>query len=336
MKNLSFSRQILPVLAIAGIVVAAILIFANLPDRSMSDPMIEPPRSPDAQSETGTVAGTGVVEPSSEEIEIGAHISGVVDQVYVAPGDLVTQGQPLFRVDTRDIRARVNEAAARVASLRQSVASAQTSLRVANEQLALYSGVEDQRAISDQEVIERRGARDTARAQLAVTQAQYREAQAALASARTQLERHTVRAPQTATVLQLNIRTGEFANAGPGMGGSSEPLIVMGVTEPLHVRVSIDENEIERLDIGAPAIVSARGDAARQVEARYVRTEPLVVPKTSLTNAATELVDVRVLELLYALPAQGHSMFVGQQVDAFVPAQADEEDDPAANEGDAE
>lgn len=333
MKNLSFSRQILPILAIAGIVLAAIMIWASLPDRTMSEPMIEPPRSPSAQSDSGTVAGTGVVEPSSEEIEIGAHISGVVDQVFVSPGDLVTQGQPLFRVDTRDIAARVNEARARAASARQSVSSAQTSLRVANEQLALYQGVEDRRAISDQEVIERRGARDTARAQLSVARAQYQEAQAALASARTQLERHTVRAPQTATILQLNVRAGEFANAGPGMGGNSEPLIVMGVTEPLYVRVSIDENEIERLDIGAPAIVSARGDAARQVEARYVRTEPLVVPKTSLTNAATELVDVRVLQLLYALPAAGHSMFVGQQVDAFVPAQDGDDD---ISEGDDE
>ena len=326
MNKISFSRQILPVIAIIGIIVTAIIVFTNLPDRSMSEPEIEPPRSPEAQSTSGTVAGTGVVEPSSEEIAIGAHIAGVVDRVYVAPGDLVTQGQPLFRVDTRDVTARVNEAGARVASLRQTVASARTSLRVADEQLALYAGVEDPRAVSNQEVIERRGARDTARAQLAVAQAQYREAQTALASARTQLERHTVRAPRTATVLQLNIRTGEFANAGPGMGGNSEPLIVMGVTEPLYVRVSIDENEIERLDIGAPAIVSARGDAARQVEARYVRTEPLVVPKTSLTNAATELVDVRVLELLYALPGEGHSMFVGQQVDAFVPARGDGED----------
>lgn len=324
MKNLNFSRQILPIIAIVGIILTAILIYAYLPDRSLSDPASEPPRSPSAQSDTGSVSGTGIVEPSSEEIDIGSHVSGIVDQIYVAPGDLVTQGQPLFRIDTRDIAAQVNETRARVASLRQSVASAQTSLRVANEQLALYASVEDQRAISEQEVIERRGVRDNARAQLGVARAQYQEAQATLARARTQLDRHTVRAPQTATLLQLNVRTGEFANAGPGAGGNSDPLIVMGVTEPLHVRVSIDENEIDRLDIGAPAIVSARGDAGRQITARYVRTEPLVVPKTSLTNAATELVDVRVLELLYALPAEGPSMFVGQQVDAFVPARSEE------------
>ena len=68
MKNLNFSRQILPIIAIVGIILTAILIFAYLPDRSLSDPASEPPRSPSAQSETGSVSGTGIVEPSSEEI----------------------------------------------------------------------------------------------------------------------------------------------------------------------------------------------------------------------------------------------------------------------------
>ena len=31
-------------------------------------------------------------------------------------------------------------------------------------------------------------------------------------------------------------------------------------------------------------------------------------------------VDVRVLQLIYALPLDGHRLFSGQQIDAFVPA----------------
>ena len=50
-----------------------------------------------------------------------------------------------------------------------------------------------------------------------------------------------------------------------------------------------------------------------------MRAEPQVVPKRSLTNSAAERVDVRVLQLIYALPKTDRFR-VGQQVDAFIPA----------------
>jgi len=53
-----------------------------------------------------------------------------------------------------------------------------------------------------------------------------------------------------------------------------------------------------------------------------VRVEPLIVPKRSLTNSATERVDVHVLQVIFALPTEGRSFFVGQQVYGFVPAKA--------------
>ena len=47
-----------------------------------------------------------------------------------------------------------------------------------------------------------------------------------------------------------------------------------------------------------------------------------MVPKRQLTNAAAERVDVRVLQVIYALPEDARDIFrVGQQVDAFIPAQ---------------
>ena len=51
-----------------------------------------------------------------------------------------------------------------------------------------------------------------------------------------------------------------------------------------------------------------------------MRAEPLIVPKRSLTNASTERVDIRVLQIIYALPADNGGFFVGQQVDGFIPA----------------
>jgi HlyD family secretion protein len=117
-------------------------------------------------------------------------------------------------------------------------------------------------------------------------------------------------------VLQVKLRAGEFA---PAMQ-LSEPLITLGVVQPLHVKIDIDEADIPRADLRSTASVSPRGASGVRVAASFVRVEPLVVPKRSLTNAANERVDTRVLQVVYALPDNAQGFFVGQQVDAFIAA----------------
>ena len=65
--------------------------------------------------------------------------------------------------------------------------------------------------------------------------------------------------------------------------------------------------------------MSPRGNSDIRATATFVRAEPLVTPKVSLTNSASERVDVRVLQLIYQLPEESNFV-VGQQVDAFVRA----------------
>ena len=318
MPRLNFSRQILPILAVIAIIVSIVIVLRTQPDRALAQPV----RTPPVANGRPVVAGAGVVEPASELIEIGAEVPGVVDRVFVAAGDTVGAGAPLFSVDSRDARAAVRAAEARVARLRSQVAAARTSLSVARRQYALYAQAGDPRAVSRQEVITRQGAVEDTAAQAAVASAQLREAEAQLQTARVTLARHLVRAPKAATVLQVRTREGQFAPAGRQGNGDQDPLVTMGVIDPLHVRIDIDENEIERVALGQAASISPRGAAARRVQVAFVRAEPLIVPKRSLTNASTERVDIRVLQLIYALPRGRRDYFVGQQVDAFVPAKA--------------
>jgi HlyD family secretion protein len=233
----------------------------------------------------------------------------------------VDVGAPLFRIDTRDIRAAQESATARRESAARSLDAARTQLTVAQNQLALFTNVKDPRAVSRLEVIDRQGVVANARAQVELARAQLKTAEAEQQSLAIDRERRTVRAPLAAQVLQVKTRVGEYASSAPNAGdGTQDPLVTLGVTEPLYVRIDIDENEIERVAMGKPAVVSSRGNAAAPVTVTFVRAEPQVVPKRSLTNSSSERVDVRVLQLIYALPANGHSMFVGQQVDAFVPS----------------
>ena len=319
LRNLSFSRQILPALAVVGTIGAVAFIATNQPDRTLEEPSREPPRATGALATGARVAGSGVVEPSSETIDIGSALSGLVLDVMVRPGGRVGQGQPLFTVDDRAVRAQLRQAEAGINEARAAIAEAQTAQATAQRQLALYRSIEDSAAVSRAEVIRAEGEANAARSRLALAQARLEAANAAVGAARTELGRLTVRAPIAGEILAVNIRKGEYVST---MGGAqSQPFIQMGQTVPLHVRVDIDESEATRVDFGKAAKVSPRGAAESQVEARFVRAEPLVVPKRSLTNSSQERVDVRVLQVIYELPNREDGLFrVGQQVDAFIPA----------------
>ena len=317
LKNLSFSRQILPLIAIVGLLAAVAFILAGLPDRELSEPGREPPRAPEQLAAEARVAGSGVVEPSSETIQIGSALSGLITGLYVQPGDRVGEGDLLFTVDDRAVRAQLREAEAAIAEARAAIAEAESARNTAASQLALYRNVEDPAAVSRAEVIRAEGEATGERLRLA--RARLDAAQARAGSARTEIARLKVRAPIAGEILAVNIRKGEYVSTMGG--GGAQPFIEMGQTSPLHVRIDIDEEQAPRLALGAPATVSPRGASDKQVEALFVRAEPLVVPKRSLTNSAAERVDVRVLQVIYQLPETNGLFRVGQQVDAYIAAE---------------
>src|SRR5207302_1498343 len=76
-------------------------------------------------------------------------------------------------------------------------------------------------------------------ADIAVARAQLEQMKAQANMTRVEIERRTVRAPIAGRILQVNIRLGEFAQAG----ALSTPLMLMGSVRPLHARIDIDEND---------------------------------------------------------------------------------------------
>lgn len=304
----------LSLIAVFLFLTAVRFIFSGKPQSGRVDPVLQPASAPKNQAQV--VAGSGVVEPSSELVGIASPIAGIVSQVLVKPGQQVKQNEVLFVLDQREILAEIAARTAMVSTMEQMLVNARIDERDKAAALQRYEAIGDEAAMIQEELQQRRFAAQLAQARVELAKAQLREAQEKLKQAIAQQDLHFVRAPFAASVLQVKVRPGQFAPANI----INEPLLTLGRTDPLYVRVDIDESDIGRLVLGASASVSVRGSPNRRTEASFVRVEPLVVPKRSLTNAASERVDTRVLQVLYALPKQASGFYIGQQIDAFISA----------------
>jgi len=262
------------------------------------------------------VAAVGLVETSTENIAIGTPLSDVVAEVLVTVGQSVKTGDPLFKLDDRQRQA---DLAARQADLRVAESLVNVNAAALDDvarQLNFVENLRNKSAISSEELARRRSAVETAQARLDAAKAQVASAAAQIKMIETQIERSTVRAPVDGEVLQVKVHPGEFAPAGV----TATPLVLLGRLKPLHIRVDVDEHEAWRVRPEAKATAAVRGNAELKAPLAFVRFEPFVLPKKSLTGDSTERVDTRVLQIIYRIEDDTLPLFVGQQMDVFIDA----------------
>ena len=273
-------KMILPLIALAALVFGIGSVVRSQPKHEVTVPASPPPASPFSH----TVAAVGLVETSTENIAIGMPRADVVSEVVVTVDQPVKTGDPLFKLDD------------------------------ASRQLSFFESLKDKNAISAEDLTRRRSAVETAQARLDEAKAQVVSAAAQIQMTETNLERSIVRAPMDGDVLQVKIHPGEFAPAGV----TPTPLILLGRLKPLHIRVDVDEHEAWRVRPEAKATAAVRGNAHLKAPLTFVRFEPFVVPKKSLTGDSTERVDTRVLQVIYRVEGDALPLFVGQQMDVFI------------------
>lgn len=307
-----FSKLGLPAVALLGVIFAVYSVVTGQRELPHAQPITEP-ATPKYSS---YVAGAGLVEASTENIAVGTLVGGVVTEIAVKVGDQVKAGQPLFKIDDRDLQAELAVRIAGVQSAKASAATAAASLADVKNQLEMWQGVQDARAVSKDELERKRYAVQVQEAKLAQAQAEAESAEAQVKATRIEMDRRLVKAPVDGQVLQVKIRLGEYAQAG----ALATPLMLIGNTNVVHVRVDVDENDAWRVRPDAAATAYVRGNRDLKTDLKFVRIEPYVIPKRSLTGDSTERVDTRVLQVLYAFDRGTLPIYVGQQMDVYIDA----------------
>src|SRR5579863_3843808 len=103
-------KYVLPLLAVIGLAIAVVMVFRGNRTVPTAQAVVKTANAPF----TSYIFGPGIVEASTENIAIGTPVSGIVTAVYVKWGDRVKSGDPLFKVDTRDLEAQILPANAKV------------------------------------------------------------------------------------------------------------------------------------------------------------------------------------------------------------------------------
>lgn len=315
------------------------------------DPVIPPPLSPYKEY----ISGEGIVEASSENINIGTSVNRIVDKVLVKVGDKVRKGDLLLCLEDRDLKASLsaqeaafNSAKAKLQRLEEfprpedlivaqaNLKSAKAELDLTKHQYEMVLGLSDPRAVSATEKSRRLYSYQQAEAKsqqaeadfektktgtwkpdLEIARLEVQEAEANLRRINTDIQRTCIESPIDATVLQIKTHEGEF----PSVDTQRVPMMILGNTDELYLRVSINQLDIPYFRANAPATAYLQGDARIQFPLEFVRIEPYLVSKQHLTNDITEKVDTRVLHIIYRIKKEKHQLIVGQQMDVFIQAE---------------
>lgn len=304
-----------------------------------------------------TVAGLGEVQSPGEAVAVAAPLSGLVTRVHVVTGNAVSRGDPLYQLDDRELRAQLRlreralmTAEARLDRLRAGtrpedlppararVEASKVAVDRARDLLDRGRLLMNEGAMGHEEMKLREFTLREAEAGLLVAEADLArleagtwppeiliaererdEAEASVDWVNTELDRLIVRSPADGVVLRVDIREGEFVAGDNALAatGPRQP-VVLARSGPLQVRVQVDEEDASRVVPGAVAEGFVRGRERVRVELRFLRIEPRVVPKTSLTGGTTERVDTRVLYVVYEMAATPTRIYPGQKLDVFI------------------
>jgi RND family efflux transporter MFP subunit len=181
---------------------------------------------------------SGRIEPA-EYVELRPRVSGIVNRIHFTEGALVTKGQLLFSIDPSPFAAEVARAAAQL-----SAAKARAAL--AKSELARAKSLVQAKAISRQEYDQLTSGQRTSDADI-------KAAEAALQTARLNLDYASVHAPIAGRVSRANVTAGNLVSDQvilTTIAGVNRVYAYFDVSEQTYLRVKANLDQTPKVLMG--------------------------------------------------------------------------------------
>ena len=160
---------------------------------------------------------------AANEVKVQSKVSGNVVEKYVTGGQFVSEGQPLYKIDSRQYESAVLKARADLA---------QSEATLKNAQIDLYR---DQKLLEDEAIAEQ--VVTTQAAQVRAYEAQVAANEALVQTAMDNLEDTMIYAPMSGQLSVDDVAVGTFVSAG------QTNLVSIGTTNPIYAQFSVSETD---------------------------------------------------------------------------------------------
>lgn len=219
-----------------------------------------------------SVTATGNLRPTNQ-VEVGAEVTGPLDSVLVDVNDRVTKGQVIAVINTEIIDQQIAQSRANLNAARAALAQARATIDIDQVQLARLEEVRrlsGGRVPSQIEVERAEAAVARDRASVASARANIEAAEASLKGNLTTRTRAVIRAPVDGVVLARRVEPGQTVVA------SFNTVTLFVIAEDLstmQLRVSIDEADVGQVKAGQKATFTVDAYPGRRFPATLQRVD---------------------------------------------------------------
>ena len=292
-----------------------------------------------------TVTGNGRVVPSSGYLEITPGVFGEIIEVNVQPGDLVKEGDLLFKIDDSEYRFSLREKIAdydvALASLKllnegpsrltlqakeKEIDQIRIKLERVEEQCSIFETLLEKQAVSENENKEKTIEKQMlskelektltqyeklkegpSHSEIEIRKAQIKKTEASVHAVEKKLRKCHAYSPISGRVFSVNLHKGETVSREKSCS------IVLGSEDPLYLKVEIDESQAWRISPtkSLRAIAVHKSNPNIHFILNYVSLKPLL-NKTKGENGK--------LELTFSFEKSKSPVYVEEELNVYIEA----------------
>ena len=228
-----------------------------------------------------TVLASGTIK-SERDVNVGAQVSGQIKRLHVALGDQVRQGQLLAEIDSTTQNNTLRNAEAQVALLQAQLQAKEALYRQAEITFKRQQGLFKLDAASKAELDGAEATLATTRADINALQAQIRQANISVDTARVNLGYTRILAPIDGVVTGVIAEEGRTVNAVQ----SAPTIIKLSRLDRVLIKAQISEADVVRVQPGLPVYFTILGEPQKRYEAKLRTIEPS--PESEQVDTSTK------------------------------------------------